>query len=890
MFYTPPSIFAPPAYRKKSPPAADQPPPPQDLTDGGIPQNTTNYAPGGGHAVNPGTDGGPDDPSQRDRLRRLAELGKAGVKTAANTIAQRPVQPGSPPAAAAATPRPDTGIPNGAGAPPVPVPAAGPPPSSQSAAPAPQGQLLPQTPPPANPAQESTEYDPKVVAALKQAGAQVEAESAVRKQREARRARMESAGMSGAASSLDALDDEAEARRADLEKKHPQRGPEYEAGLQALNQHLQQQHAQIAAKAQQLPEIAAKIYQQWGHGVAGNWITGAAPKEDDAYSPGAPLSRTHLDVLDQEAAKYGVDARDLRHHLEMQRLNDWSRASTSYASREQENLVDSTLRSWTGRGPAETARVLPDGSITVNPTLGEDQATFDKAIQGTYSSPEAKEAARKLWPAYHDRWLTDATQTLKNSKRVPGVEDYNEWLTHNQLAGHFSETLPDGSVRPYTDNEKTQLYLDAMKQRPGWLKLADNLGSSLIAGGGQIIAGGMGLAAMGAGGVEALTGLDVGGRELSEAAADKALENRALTQSHELTGTTDGFGTRLISSVAQVLPSTVVSMVTGGGPARDAILGALQTAGGQYAETYANNIKNGMPHDEAFARSASAAAFSGVMSGFLTRAFPGGTTALNSSAIRSTLSTGANRTALRGSITDAIKAYAATTAHGAQALARGALDEIPQEVLEEGISQLSSAWAEKKDLKQALGEFFAGLPQLVATSGILGAGGEHIAQSHANLQQEQKQGTQPAAPPPSQQGIPDATTHGEAGSDQPLQTTADKGQPSQSPPPPAADLKEVSKVLGNIRRLKNKAKDGELSLEEQRALDHSEKVLAHTRVKNLEKEQQVIRSLPPPPRTRPSQDPGAGGFQGRSGEACAGRSATRPGTFRAANTRCYHKE
>lgn len=54
------------------------------------------------------------------------------------------------------------------------------------------------------------------------------------------------------------------------------------------------------------------------------------------------------------------------------------------------------------------------------------------------------------------------------------------------------------------------------------------------------------------------------------------------------------------------------------------------------------------------------------------------------------------------------------------------LDEIPQEVLDEGISQLSSALVEKRDVRQAMSDFFTGLPQLVATSGILGAGGEHI--------------------------------------------------------------------------------------------------------------------------------------------------------------------
>ena len=794
MFYTPPSLFDPPTYPRKKLPLAGSPPEqalPQPQPPVRVPYRPLEQATPRPRILSP-----LPDPSQRQPIAAPAAPPSAAPAPqipslpAGSTPAPSQPLPLTPPTATPATQ--STGA-----APKVaptfrnqsPTTAPGPQPTPKPTAPAPQSPSLPPAQPPTPPApsqppqprpsatpapQTTEEEDPRVVAALKEAGAQVEAESAVRKQRETRRTQLESTGMGAAATSLDALDDEAAARRADLAKKHPERGPEYEAGIQALNQHLQQQQAQINAKAQQLPGIAAQIYQQWGKGVAGNWITGQAPKENDPYSPGAPLSSTHLAVLEQEAKKYGVDPKDLRHHLEMQRLSDWNRASTSYANRQQENLVDKTLNAWSGKGPAEPARVLPDGRITVNPTLGEDQATFEKAIDKTYSTPEAKEAARKMWPAYHDRWLTSATETLKTSKRLPGVEDYNEWLTSNQLAGHFSETLPDGTVRPYTDNEKTQLYLDAMKSRPGWLKLAENIGTSLTAGGGQIIAGGMGLAAMGAGAVEYATGLDVGAQAFSEAAADKARENKALTQSHELTGTTDGFGTRLISSLSQALPSTVLGMVTGGGTGGAAIMSALQTAGGQYADTYANNIQSGMPHDEAFSRSASAAAFSGVMSGLLTKAFPGGTTALSSSAIRSTLSTGASGTALRGSIKDAIKAYAATTVHGAKALARGTLDEIPQEVLDEGISQLSSAYAEKKDMKQAMADFFTGLPQLIATSGILGAGGEHIAQSaHNNAQTSQPQ-SQPQIPP----NTTSNSTATPSGSSQPPSTTVNHRQQS----------------------------------------------------------------------------------------------------------------
>ena len=66
--------------------------------------------------------------------------------------------------------------------------------------------------------------------------------------------------------------------------------------------------------------------------------------------------------------------------------------------------------------------MLPNGSITVNPALGEDQATFEKAIENTYSSPEAKAAARKLWPAYHDHWLNTA-------QKMPGIIQRHEAQT-----------------------------------------------------------------------------------------------------------------------------------------------------------------------------------------------------------------------------------------------------------------------------------------------------------------------------------------------------------------------------------------------------------------------------------------------------------------------------
>ena len=98
---------------------------------------------------------------------------------------------------------------------------------------------------------------------MNKATAQVEADASLRKERQPRRTLLESAGQRGTATSLEALEDEVRTRHAELVKKFPQRGPEYEAGMKTLLQHIQQQEAQIKTKALQLPEIAARIYQQW---------------------------------------------------------------------------------------------------------------------------------------------------------------------------------------------------------------------------------------------------------------------------------------------------------------------------------------------------------------------------------------------------------------------------------------------------------------------------------------------------------------------------------------------------------------------------------------------------------------------------------------------------
>ncbi|MDI1313281.1 hypothetical protein [Prosthecobacter sp.] len=242
-----------------------------------------------------------------------------------------------------------------------------------------------------------------------------------------------------------------------------------------------------------------------------------------------------------KAKELGMSEDDVRRAMEDQRRTDFATPLTQQGHDQQAGIVNAGLRGIGFSGhDQDTTRTLTDGSLAVNPSLTDDKAKFEKAIQDSNASPEAKEAALKSWPAQHEAWLTRATDTLKANKTLPGVQDYTEWLTSNTLAGHFSQKLPDGSLRQYTDNEKTQIYLDAMQNRSGVRKFMDMVSTSLVSGGGQVVAGLLGAEALLRNGFQDLTGVNVGGQALSEAAAAMAAQNQGLIQSNELTGTTQG--------------------------------------------------------------------------------------------------------------------------------------------------------------------------------------------------------------------------------------------------------------------------------------------------------------------------------------------------------------
>lgn len=534
---------------------------------------------------------------------------------------------------------------------------------------------------------------------------------------------LEAEGKHGLAGDL-ALINAEQKEKADQINPFIERGSDEHRAAQAVIEEETQGRIDKAVKeAAALPAKASELYKTWGRDANNsyaNWITNESPY-DQGRSKGDSASTTEgyvkdaqrrRDLLEIQADKLGVNPKDLAYQLETQRILDWSKPLTEKADIQQNSLGNETAKKFGYIGEVEPTRTLPNGDVTVNPALGADQAEFDAAIKAAPASKEGKEAARKMWPAYHEAWLEKARETLSGADTVPGVEGYNDWVHRNIEAGWL--TKPDGSLM--SQNEQTQKYVDAMKGRGNFRKLLDNVGSSLLAGSHDIMTAIYGTGAVLTGAGEKLFTGDAGqiSELFSTVGAEKSAQSERLMQAKGMEGTDTMLGSKLlggaISQTARILPGMAPTMATGsmGGAM---LAGAMQTGGMQYADTYRTLIDQGYDHAEAWAKAAPAATYSGVMTAILTKAFPGGITALNNKA---------NQAVLRQSVGDALKSYASGSARAMHAIARGALDEIPQETMDEFNSQMSQAMVEGKNPKQAVASFIANLPELIISTGIAG--------------------------------------------------------------------------------------------------------------------------------------------------------------------------
>jgi hypothetical protein len=151
-----------------------------------------------------------------------------------------------------------------------------------------------------------------------------------------------------------------------------------------------------------------------------------------------------------------------------------------------------------------------------NPELGGDRAEFDQAIDGSLGTKEAKEKARGLWDKYHDNYLSNVRPSLETMPKIPGVENYIAWRERMQKEGAFNHL---------SENQKAERYMEEQKKRSGFVQFIDNLGSNLLAGSHDLVAG-----------IAGTAGLLTGSKAASEFAAEKAEQAERTTAALQHTG------------------------------------------------------------------------------------------------------------------------------------------------------------------------------------------------------------------------------------------------------------------------------------------------------------------------------------------------------------------
>jgi hypothetical protein len=615
-----------------------------------------------------------------------------------------------------------------------------------------------------------------------------------------------------------------------------------------------------AGEAAQKQDTELQQMQQEGNGtkdkpIFKSWLDKGDPQRDAQ--------------VQAKAKELGVSEDEVRRDLETRRAMDFNTPLTQESHDQQSGMVNGLKRGLGLGGQAETTRTLPDGSILPNPELGNDRAKFDAAIAASGGTPEAKAKAQGLWEKYHDNYLNNTRSTLETMPKLPGVENYMAWRGRMQEKGDFNNL---------SENQKAEQYMKEQKGRPWYRKLADNVGSNLLAGSHDLVAG-----------IAGAGGLLTGSKTLSDFAAEKAGDAERTTAALQHTGN-DGAVNNVIGGVARAVPGVVAAVATGG-TAGAAAMSVAQGSGNAFADAYKYHTDQGMSPEAAHKAAAGTAIAVGAVSAVADKIFPGGAKMLNNPATREVA---------RKSFGTAMKT-----------LFKKAGKEVTEEALNNGFSHIITEVGKGKTVQEAAASYMEQLPESVAIGHAVGAA-QHLggggsgatggaaavlplhgggaaqppptAASHgqtaatsATVQTEHvDQGAHAplSGPPPIMTASVDGpdeplTPHGSgahitptgveggvvpgqsaAPSVQqqiPLNTTKDdQASPTHLAPELPAKLENAGKVHDRIAALQEKKQGGSLSPGEALELHHSENIVALTQAHNLEQEQRVLGSLTKP--------------------------------------------
>jgi hypothetical protein len=259
-----------------------------------------------------------------------------------------------------------------------------------------------------------------------------------------------------------------------------------------------------------------------------------------------------------------------------------------------------------------------------------------------------------------------------------------------------------------------------MKARPAWRRWGDLVASNVVAGFMDVTSAVLGTAG-------AVSGLvsDTASEGISSLAAANAANAGTLVNAQgELSNT--GLAGAITGTIARMAPGVAATIATGS-MAGAMTFGAMQTGGTLYSEAYGQLREQGMSHEDAWRSAAPASAAAGAMTAALTKIFPGGATAI--------LQNPATR--------HSVRAMMAGFLASGKSLVKGALDEIPEELIDEGVSQLAQAQAEGRDPRSAVRDFITGLPEIVAAAGIVGGGMQAVSDYR---DRQQAPSTAPSSP------------------------------------------------------------------------------------------------------------------------------------------------
>ena len=372
------------------------------------------------------------------------------------------------------------------------------------------------------------------------------------------------------------------------------------------------------------------------------------------------------------------------------------------------------------RGERKVATLY--GGIYTDPALVLNKDEFRQQVLDSDASPEAKALKLASYQSEKKRYLDEAVNTLtKGDPQIPLAESFPKFLESkgfdlNQEMMQQSEGKLDYSPIQ-KQRELAQEYLTKMQDR-GWSR---KIGSAIATG---VATGMLDIGTQAVGTAAMLTGDEEKSKvaaELSRASGDIGAAQGLEGDMQATGGTFAGGVARLGTGMAPMfLPGGAVGGIArlagaGAGAATAAAVGAsaltagAQTAGSQFGEVYDHLRRQGRTHEQAFDVSRNAAVLSGAVTTGLTAL--GGATGVES------LLRQGGKELVKSRLLSAIKAVPG-----------GAAAEIAEELPDEYISQLVSAFAKDPNASpsQVTDEFAANAPDLMLQIAALGGAGAGV--------------------------------------------------------------------------------------------------------------------------------------------------------------------